>query len=89
MREEGAKGDHPPVVRGILLEKITNRSSPHVLWLTGFPGATIDRISVSNSTFRGVEAADVIAQAGEIGFSNVTVEPARKSRSLNSLPNTP
>ncbi len=82
--EEGPKGAFPPVARDIELENVTSRSSPRIFFITGFEGATIDRIRVANSTFRGVEAAEVIVHAGKIELDHVTVEPAKLPRSLSS-----
>jgi unsaturated rhamnogalacturonyl hydrolase len=84
--EEGAKGPHRPVVRNVQLENVTSAASPRVLWIAGFEGATIDRIRFTNCAFRGVEATEVLSHAGTITFQNVTIEPAKKARSANSVP---
>ena len=82
--EEGAAGSHPPVVRNVQLDHVTSRASPRVMWITGFPGAVITGIQFTDCTFRGVTATDRIEHAGSISLTNVTVEPAAKSRSRNS-----
>ncbi|MBI5382935.1 MAG: glycoside hydrolase family 88 protein [Opitutae bacterium] len=82
--EEGAKGPHKPVVRNVTLDNVTSQASPRVLWIAGFPGATIDRVRFNDCTFRGVETAERMQHAGSIEFRNVTIEPAKKGRSLNS-----
>ncbi len=82
--EEGANGPYPPLVRNVQLEKITSRASPRVLWLAGFEGATITGVKFTDCTFRGVTDPDLIQHAGSISFNHVTVEPAKKGRSLNS-----
>jgi hypothetical protein len=56
------------------------------MWIAGFPGATVTDIHFSDCTIRGVNAPDVISHADSISFKNVTVEPARKARSANSVP---
>ena len=76
--------DGKPIVRNVHIENVTSRSSPRVMWVVGFPGVTIDDIHFRNCTFRGVEAAEVVSHAGSFSFENVTIEPARKGRSLNS-----
>jgi len=83
--EEGAKGAFMPTVRHVSLENITSKSSPRVLFVVGFSGAIIDDIRIANSTFAGVTASDVVHHAGRIFLENVTVEPAQKIRSLNSV----
>jgi unsaturated rhamnogalacturonyl hydrolase len=83
--EEGANGPHPPVVRNIVLEKVTSKSSPRIMWIAGFPAAKIDQVRFADCTFRGVESAEVVSHAGAISFRNVTIEPAAKGRSKNSV----
>jgi hypothetical protein len=63
---------------------VTSTSSPRVMWVVGFPGVTIEDVRFSDCTFRGVETAEVLEYAGSISFKNVTIEPAKKGRSLNS-----
>jgi polygalacturonase len=87
--DTGAKGPHKPVLRNVSLEKVTSTSSPRVMWVVGFPGAVIEDVRFSDCTFRGVETAEVLQYAGSISFKNVTIEPAKKGRSLNSPQATP
>jgi unsaturated rhamnogalacturonyl hydrolase len=87
--ETGAKGPHHPVVRNVQLEDISSTSSPRVMYLAGFPGATIDDIRFLNCAFRGLTASDVVQNAGSISFKDVTLEPAKKIRSLNSREGLP
>jgi unsaturated rhamnogalacturonyl hydrolase len=82
--DTGDKGPHKPVVRNVQIENVTSRSSPRVMWVVGFPGVTIDDIRFRNCTFRGVETAEVLNHAGSFSFENVTIEPAKRGRSLNS-----
>ncbi len=84
MYEEGAKGPHRPVVRNVVIEHVTSKASPRVMWIAGFPAATIDGVRFADCTFRGVESAEVLSHAGSIAFRNVTIEPATKARSKNS-----
>lgn len=83
--EEGAKGAHPPIVRNVVLERVTSKASPRVMWIAGFPAATIEDVRFADCTFRGVETAEVLSHAGAISFRNVTIEPASKGRSRNSV----
>lgn len=84
--EEGAKGDFKPIVRNVELDNITSTASPRVLFIRGFPNAVIDDIRLRNSTFKGVTATEVVTHTGNIQFDNVTIEPAKISRGLNSVP---
>lgn len=83
--EEGAAGAFPPAVRNVQLERVRSAASPRVLWIAGFPGATIDGVRLTDCEFRGVTATDRVEQAGAITFTRVTVEPADRARSLNSV----
>lgn len=82
--DTGAKGPHRPVLRNVEIDNVTSTSSPRVMWIVGFEGTTIENIRFKNCTFRGVEATEVVSHAGAISFNNVTIEPAKKGRSLNS-----
>jgi hypothetical protein len=73
-------------VRNVHLQDVRSASSPRVLWVVGFPGATIDGLRFRDCTFRGVETAEVLSGVGDIVFHNVTIEPAAKSKPLNSVP---
>jgi unsaturated rhamnogalacturonyl hydrolase len=84
--EEGVQGGFPPVVRNIQLDGITSTGSPRVFFIRGFAGAEVDNIRVSNSTFTGITETDVVSHAGTITLKNVTIEPAKKVQSLNSVP---
>jgi unsaturated rhamnogalacturonyl hydrolase len=83
--EEGATGAFPPTVRNIQLERVTSTASPRVLFIRGFPGATIDGIRVRDSAFNDVSAADVVIGAGRISFEHVRVGPAGEVRPLNTV----
>lgn len=82
--ETGASGPHRPVVRNVTIENVRSASSPRVMWIAGFAGATIDNIRFNDCVFRGVEATEQVQHAGSISFRNVTIEPAQKGRSRNS-----
>ncbi len=80
--EEGARGDHPPVVRNVQLDHLTSSASPRVLFLRGFPGTRIEDIRISDSTFAGLTEADVVENASAITFSNVTRIPGKAAKDL-------
>ncbi|AOS44485.1 Unsaturated rhamnogalacturonyl hydrolase YteR [Lacunisphaera limnophila] len=83
--EEGANGTFPPIVRNVQLDNITSTASPRVLFIRGFPGAVIDNIRISNSTFSGVTETEVVTHTGSISFKNVSILPAKPVRGLNSV----
>ncbi len=84
--EEGAKGAFKPVVRNVQMDNITSTASPRVMFIRGFEGAVVDDIRISNSTFRGVTETEVVTHTGSITLKNVTIEPAKGARGLNSVP---
>ena len=75
--EEGPNGKFPPTIRNVSLENVTSRSSPRVMWIAGFKGATVDDIRFADCTFAGVEATELLSHAQSISFRNVTIEPAK------------
>jgi unsaturated rhamnogalacturonyl hydrolase len=82
--DTGATGSYRPVLRNVSLERVRSTSSPRVMWVVGFPGVTIENVRFKDCIFRGVETAEVMNHAGSVSFTNVTIEPAQKGRSLNS-----
>lgn len=83
--EEGARGPQQPVVRNVQLDHITSSASPRVLYVRGFPGAVIDGIRISDSTFKGVSAPEVVSGAGAIIFNRVTITPAKPAPSQHTI----
>ena len=83
--EEGPDGPQRPVVRNVLMENITSRESPRVLWIRGFDGAVIDGIRIANSAFHGVTSPEVIHHAGSIQLDRVTIMPAVLEKGRNSV----
>ena len=84
--EEGANGAFQPIVRNVQLDNITSTASPRVMFIRGFEGAIIDNIRISNSTFSGVTDTEVVTHTGAISLKNVTIQPAKQVRGLNSVP---
>jgi unsaturated rhamnogalacturonyl hydrolase len=82
--EEGPKGGFPPVVRNIVIENVTSKLSPRVMWIAGLPKGTVDNIRFVNCTFAGLDSSEVVENAGRITFENVSLIPAQKSPSLNT-----
>ncbi len=82
--EEGAKGAFMPTVRNVHLQNVRSASSPRVLFITSFPGATIDDIRFRDCAFRGVEASEIVSGVSRLEFTRTVIEPKTKSASLNS-----
>jgi len=43
--------------RNIIIENVTSKSSPRVMWIAGLPKGTVDNIRFVNCTFAGVDSA--------------------------------
>ncbi len=84
--EEGAKGPFKPIVRNVQLDNITSTASPRVMYIRNFEGAIIDNIRISNSTFSGVTDTEVVSTSGSITLTNVSIIPAKATKSLNTVP---
>jgi unsaturated rhamnogalacturonyl hydrolase len=82
--DTGDRGPHKPSLRNVLLENVNSTASPRVMWIVGFPGVSIEDVRFANCTFRGLNATEVVNNAGAISFKNVTIEPAKRGRSINS-----
>ena len=76
--EEGANGPHKPVVRNVLMEKVTVANTPRVLNIAGFSGAEISNVRVVDSTFKRVNKPDVLEEA-DVKLVNCNIE-AQQSR---------
>ncbi len=75
--EEGAKGEHKPVVRNLVIENMVVASAVRVLDVKGFPGSEISGVRFHNSTFKGIAKADAVEQA-DVKLIDCVVEPKQK-----------
>jgi unsaturated rhamnogalacturonyl hydrolase len=84
--EEGATGAHKPILRNVQLERITAKSTPRVLYIASFAGATIEGIRLAHCSFAGLDAPDLVEHAGRIEFDDVMIAPKVRPASLSSRP---
>jgi polygalacturonase len=87
--ETGANGPYKPVVRNVELSHVRSASSPRVMWVMAFPGSVVDDVRFVDCTFRGVETAEVMQNAGSVTFRNVNIEPAKKTNSRSTRTSWP
>jgi polygalacturonase len=87
--ETGAAGPYKPVLRNVELSNVRSASSPRVMWVMSFPGAVVDDVRFVDCTFRGVETAEVMQNAGSVSFKNVNIVPAQKTNSRSTRTNWP
>ena len=74
--EEGAKGTHHPVLRGVTIERVTAEQSGQVIAIRPIPNSTIDDILIRDCTFRGATAPPDL-RGGDVRLSGVTIERAK------------
>ncbi len=74
--EEGARGEHRPVVRNVVMENIVSEHTPRVLYVAGIPNSEISGVRVVNSTFRNVTGRDVIREAQDVKLVDCVIERA-------------
>ncbi len=72
--EEGAKGEHKPVVRNLVVENMNVQNAVRVLDVKGFPGSEINGVRFYNSTFKGIKKPDTVTEA-DVKLLDCVVEP--------------
>ena len=71
--EEGAKGDHTPVMRNFNVENVTSRKSKYAMDAQGFPNAPIVNLKIKNSTFDNVASGAIAENLKDVSLENVKV----------------
>ena len=78
--EEGEGGPFLPVLRNVVLDKVTCRKSQYALLLKGYKNAPIRDIRLKDCVFDGVAQPDVLENVEGLSFENVRVNGSiRKS----------
>ena len=71
--EEGAKGEHIPVVRNYSVENLTSGKSKHAVDIQGLNNAPIYDVSIKNSTFEAVAEGSVLKNVKGVKLDNVKI----------------
>jgi polygalacturonase len=71
--EEGDKGAFTPVVRNVVLEKITMNKAQYALYLRGFKNAPIRGVSLVDCDFGGVEKENLLEFVEDLTLRNVRI----------------
>src|SRR5262249_18519061 len=71
--EEGDTGAFTPVLRDIDVRDVTSRRSKHAFLLRGYARSPITNVRVSDCTFDGAAAPDVLEAVQNLVLDNVRV----------------
>jgi polygalacturonase len=71
--DEGEAGKFTPIVREVQVQNLTTRGAKYALYLRGFAHAPIERVTLANCDFEGVQNANVIEDVKNISFNNVRI----------------
>lgn len=74
--EEGATGDHHPVLRGVTIERVTAEQSGQAIAIRPIPNSTVEDIVIRDCTFRGTKAPPDL-RGGDVRLIGVTIERAK------------
>ena len=74
--EEGAAGSFTPVVRNLLVERLTVRRAAHAFFVRGLPNSPVRGLVVRASSFRAVAKGSLLNGVADLLLSDVVIEPA-------------
>jgi polygalacturonase len=74
--EEGAAGAFVPIVRELLLERVTVRAAQYAFFVRGLETSPVRGLVVRDSAFRGVAKGSRLEHVEDLTLRNVVVEPA-------------
>lgn len=74
--EEGANGDFMPVVRNILIERMTVHRATYAFFIRGLEGAPVQGFVVRDSSFQSVSRGSVLDHVEDLLLHNVVIEAA-------------
>ncbi|MFN8095024.1 MAG: glycoside hydrolase family 28 protein [Vicinamibacteria bacterium] len=75
--EEGADGAFTPVVRDLLVERMSVARAAHALFVRGLPASPVRGLVVRDSAFRGVSRGVRVEGLADLSLQDVVIEPAR------------
>jgi polygalacturonase len=73
--EEGAAGSFLPVVRNVVVERLTVRKARHAFFVRGLAASPVRNLVVKDSAFRGVAKGSRIEHVEDLVLRNVVLEP--------------
>jgi polygalacturonase len=76
--EEGAQGSFTPVVRNLLVERMTVGRAAFAFFVRGLPASPVRGIVVRDSVFRGVLRGSRLEHVEDLVLRNVRIEPGNQ-----------
>ena len=73
-----AAGSFIPVVRDILIERLTVRRARYAFFIRGLPGAPTSGMVVRDSAFHGVARGSLLEHVDDLVLHDVVVQPSKQ-----------
>jgi polygalacturonase len=75
--EEGAAGAFTPVVRNVVIDRMTVRKAGYAFFIRGLEASPVRGVTVRDSAFRGVTKGSRLEHVEDLVLRNVVLEPAQ------------
>jgi len=75
--EEGAAGAFTPVVRNVVIDRMTVRKAVYAFFIRGLEASPVRGVTVRDSAFRGVTKGSRLEHVEDLVLRNVVLEPAQ------------
>jgi polygalacturonase len=75
--EEGAAGAFTPVVRNVVIDRMSVRKATYAFFLRGLEASPVRGVTVRDSAFRGVTKGSRLDHVEDLVLRNVVLEPAQ------------
>jgi polygalacturonase len=75
--EEGVAGGFTPVVRNVVIDRMTVRKAGYAFFIRGLEASPVRGVTVRDSAFRGVTKGSRLEHVEDLVLRNVVLEPAQ------------
>ena len=75
--EEGAAGAFTPVVRNVVIDRMSVRKAGYAFFIRGLEASPVRGVRVRDSAFRGVTKGSRLEHVEDLVLRNVVLEPAQ------------
>jgi len=76
--EEGANGSFMPIIRNIIIERLTVRQARYAFLIRGLEEAPVQGLVIRDSAFLSVSRGSVLEHVEDLLLQNVVIEPSRE-----------